>query len=139
MGVGTAEAEGADAGQASALPAWQRQRRTGDLEVQLIEGNVGVRGLEVERGGKHAVLQGQDGLQQPGKPGDGLQVTDVGLDRADRKGPLAVLAEDLAQRASLRRIADLGAGAVRFHEGERLRIDSGVGIDGLEQPRLQIS
>ena len=68
------------------------------------------------------MLEGQDGLDQPGHAGGGFQVTQVGLHRADgaeafaRRGE----AECAGERLDLHRIAEVRPGAVALHVAERV-------------------
>ena len=69
--------------------------------------------LEVAVRRDRAVLQGQDGLDEPGDAGRGFEVAHVGLDRAERARSLA-LAVDSGQRVELDRVTQTRSGAVGF-------------------------
>ena len=82
--------------------------------------DVGVGVAEVQAGREHLLVQRHDDLEQAGGAGGGLEVADVGLDRAER---------DRAGRGTGRRrprsgaelggVADAGRGAVRLDRGRR--------------------
>ena len=135
MGVGTAEPERVDAGEALGA-ARQRQRRPIDREVQGLERDVGIQLGRVERGREQVVLQGEARLEQAGETRDRLGMADIGLDRTDRQRRLPLLAEHAADGARLDRIADRRTGAVRLDEGDAIRIDGGIAIDLLQQGAL---
>ncbi len=75
------------------------------------------------------MVQGESGLDQARDPGRGVEMADVGLQRADGAVvPAAVLAlaEDPRQGGDLDRIAERRGGAVALDVGERAGIDAGV-------------
>ena len=78
--------------------------------------HVRVRRREVQVRRDVLVLQRQYQLDQPGDAGRGLEVSDVGLHRAEQQGPIGrpLFGEDGAERLHLDRIAQRRAGAVRF-------------------------
>lgn len=92
----------------------------------------------MQGGGDPAVAQRLNGLDESGDPGRGVQVTDVGLDRAQcapgvrgRPVPLGVGSpEGGGERLDLDRIADRGTGAVSFH------VADGAGRDVRNRQRL---
>ena len=97
VGVGAAEAEGADAGQRG-TPGPGRQLRL-HRERQLVERDVRVRLLEVQAGRDLPVPERERDLDQAGDAGGRFQVPDVGLHRAQgaavaRRAPLR---QDAAQ------------------------------------------
>lgn len=83
------------------------------------------------------MLQGQNGLQHPGQARSRLQMTDIGLDRADRerRGPLP--SERTPDRIRFDRVADRRAGSVGLDERQGVGRDAGLGVDRLEQCRLR--
>ncbi len=83
------------------------------------------------------MAQAQRGLDHAGRAGAGLEVTDVGLDRADVAGPPvgAMRRQRRAERERLDGIADRRAGAVRLDVIDVARVHAGRGVD-LAQQRL---
>ncbi len=81
-------------------------------------------------------MQRQDGLDQTGRPGGRLGVTDHGFDRTQGTAlRTAVFIEKPFEGLDLDLIAHAGAGAVGFDQIDRPRIDIGRGIgpaQGLE-------
>ena len=70
------------------------------------------------------VLERQHGLDQAGDAGRGVEVADVGLDRAEGAEAASASvagAERLGQRRDLDRIAQRRAGAVRLDVADRRR------------------
>ena len=84
--VGAADAEGTDAGAARRRTA--RPVLAPGIDVEGGGGEVDLRigALVVQRGGQHAALERQGGLDEPDHTGGGIQVPDVGLHRAERTG-----------------------------------------------------
>src|SRR5258705_512185 len=84
-----------------------------DLEPAQPDARVEPREVEVRR--DLAVDLREDDLDEPRDAGGGLEVADVGLDRAEERGPgRAAGADDVAEGFDLDRIAERGAGAVRL-------------------------
>src|SRR5262249_40088541 len=78
-----------------------------------------------------AVSYGQTGVEQAGHAGGGVEMADVGLERAQRAVPRAGAgAEGLAQGLDLDGIAESRAGAVRLDVADRLRLDSRADLGG---------
>ena len=94
-------------------------------------------GIHVQGGRQHVVVEGGDHFDQPGGPGRGLGVADIGFDRAQpqRVSGIPVGAVGGQQGAGLDRIAQGGAGAVRLHDIDLIQPDPGVG-DGLADHAL---
>ncbi len=80
--------------------------------------------------------QRQDHLDDAGDARGGLQVADVGLDRPQQQGPLALLAVGGEDGLRLDGIAQLGSGAVRLHDVHIGRCQSGVGECRPDHPLL---
>ena len=102
------------------------------------KGMSGLGSWKCRLGGIGPVLQAERGLDQPGDAGRGLQVPDVGLDRADGAAarPRAGPRPSTAPRAfSLDRIADRRAGAVGLDVAHVCRGDAGLPA-GLAEHRL---
>ena len=78
--------------------------------------------MEVRRDG--AVLQRKDGFENSRHSGGGLEMSEVGLDRADEERSGAIAREDTRQRFELDRIAEGCAGAVRFDVADVVRRDA---------------
>ena len=88
------------------------------------------------------MLERQHGLDQAGDAGGGVEVADVGLDRAEAQKPTSSAggAEHLGQRRDLDRVAERRAGAVRLDVADASRgstpatacavaIDLGLAVD----------
>ena len=86
-------------------------------EWHLVERDVGVRLGEMEARGDFSVMECQRELDQSGDARGGLEVSDVGLHRAEAHAVLAgaALGKHGSQRACLDRVAEQGPGAVRLH------------------------
>src|SRR3954451_22189249 len=72
-----------------------------------------------------AVADRKDQLDQAGHAGGGLEMADVRLDGADAKRR-ATAGEYGAERLHFDRIAECGAGAVRFDVANAVRLDASV-------------
>ena len=79
-----------------------------------IDGRIGV--FEMQVGWRRSVLQAQGALDDSCDAGPGLKMPDVGLDRADEEflARIPAASEHLSQRGGFDRVADRGAGPVRF-------------------------
>ena len=117
MGVGAADAEGGDgrtAGAAGVGPVeWfgeyrDRAGRPVDVRGRLVH----VQGL-----GQDALAHGHDHLDHAGRARGRARVTEVGLERPDAQGPFGgtPLSVRRQERFGLDRVAERGAGAVRFN------------------------
>ena len=135
MGVGAAEAEGGNAG--DAFVRVERQRFGGGAQVQRLEVDMLVQRVEMQRGRQLAPLQRVERLQQPREPGSRFQMADIGLHRADGQRPRAPRPDRLADGAGLGRVADQRPRAMRLDEGEAVRGDAARGIEFLEQALLR--
>ena len=73
-------------------------------------------------------MQREHELDEPGDTRRSLEVADVGLDRADRRGcaAIAIVAEHRAKRVNFQRIAQLRPRAMRFDETHVLGRDAGA-------------
>ena len=128
--VGAADAERADAGAPRRRPRRPGaqpvvRRRTGCARSRA---RVGL--AKCRLGGIDAVPQRQHRLDQPGDAGGGVEVADVGLDRAERAEAArrrVLGAERLRQRRDLDRVAERRAGAVRLDVADRVGVDAGDG------------
>ena len=116
MSVGAGDAERGDGGAAGMTSGLPRDGFVQEPEATGRPVDMRRWGLRVERPGQHPVLQREHHLDDAGHARSGLGVAEVGLEAAepqrlvDRVG-LAVGGE---QRVGLDRIAERGAGAVRF-------------------------
>ena len=133
VGIGPSETEGVDAGRRGLVLVrleWLQRRRHAELE--RLEIDVRVRLEEVQIWRDPAVAQHQGDLDDAGDAGAGLEVADVGLDRADDAGVVgwAILPQHRAEGVGLDRIADGRAGAVR------LDVADGAGHDARAPARL---
>ena len=137
VGVGAAETERVDAGEAR-LAGFARQEHgvPGDGEVERVEIDVRVQFAAVQRGRQQVVFQRQHGLEDAAEAGGGLHVADVRLDGADRQRRGAAPREDLADGDRLDGIADRRSRPVRLDEGEIVRIEVALDVELVQQARL---
>ncbi len=82
VGVGAAEAEGADSGKARRLGARPRSGGIGQGEARCVELNVGIEFGEVETGWNFLMLEGQGGLDKPGDASGGFEMAEIRFDGA---------------------------------------------------------
>ncbi|VBI01272.1 Uncharacterised protein [Burkholderia pseudomallei] len=129
MRVGAADAERAErrAARRPRLARGPARQSVDDVERRVREIDLAVRLLVVDRRRDLAVPQAQRDLDAPRQPGDGIQVADVRLHRADRaeSGARGMAAIRVGERRHLHRIAELRAGAVRLDVADRLGMDAG--------------
>ena len=130
VGVGAADPERADPGAAYpvGLPG---PVRAAHAEGSAVDVQFGVGAVVVQRGRDLAVFQAQDRLDQARDARRGLEVPDVGLDRAEIAGRATGLlgqVERLAKALDLDRVAQRGAGAVGLDVGDARRVDAGDGV-----------
>mgnify|MGYP003646697879 CR=1 FL=1 len=85
------------------------------------------------------MLERQLRLEQADEAGARFEMADVGLGRADGQRIGAALAQRLAQRPGLDRVAGACAGAMRLDEGELGGIDVEALVDVVEQRALLIA
>ncbi len=129
MGVGPADAEGADRGAAGAV----RVARPGAALGQRAEGPEGaggVRGGEVREARQVGVAEREQDLDEARESRGRVEVPDVALDRAEVAGPPRrgeARAIGLVQGRHLDRVAKRGAGAVGLDIVDRLRLHPGRG------------
>ena len=107
-------------------PVGHAEGRTGEVDRR-------VRLLEVEGRRELGVLEREHGLDEARRAGRGVEVADVGLDRADpaEARVLGVGAEGLGQRLDLDGVAEVRAGPVALDVLDGARVDVGepVGLD----------
>ena len=130
MGIGAPDAEGAHPGAQHAVPL-PRAVLAADHERPAVDVQFGVGTAEVQRGRNRPVLEAQDRLDQPGHPGRGLEVADVGFDRSEVARPWPVLVgdrESLPQPFDLDGVAQWRSGSVRLDVAHRGGIDLGDGV-----------
>jgi len=127
-----------DLGARLVAQAMPRRQFALHIEGRLLEGDVGVQGLGVQRGGQLAVRHLHQHLGDAGQARGSQQVGDVALDRADRAAldGVGVPAEGLGQRLDLDGIAERGARAVPFHIADGAGIDPGILQRPLDGDRL---
>ena len=137
--VGAPEAEGIDADD-ERLDRIERGLLGDHLQVEFVEGNLGIGCLEMDRAGNRTVLEAQQRLDHAGHAGGRLQVSQVALDRTheQRRPRRAPLAQRLPERTGLDRIADGGTGAVRFEVVDVRGIDAGPCVNIAQQGRLRL-
>lgn len=128
VGVGPGQTEGADADQRLGALRFERPCLGHHPQRRVGPGHQPVRPLQVQRGGDDAVLGDQHRLDQPGQPGGGLGVAEVGLHRPgeQRSSGRPARCHRLGQRPQFDVVADRGAGAVRLHVVQLRRADPGA-------------
>ncbi len=121
--VAAAEPERADRGPARIL----RRGEPGPLLEKQVKRTFRIledrsRLLHLDRGRKGLVVQRHRGLDEAGRAGGGLRVTDHRFDRADAASgtPVDGIAVHAPDRLQFDLVADLGAGAVGLDEADRL-------------------
>ena len=133
--VAAAEAEGAHRAAAGMIrPAGPRAR--GGVEIKRAVGDVeaGVRGIHLQGGQQHLVVQGQHRLDQAGGTGGGLGVADHRFHRSQSAGLAGALtgSKHRLEGLELHLVADAGARAVGFHHLHGVRLDPGAGVGSFE-------
>ena len=138
MRVGAAEPERADPRERRPAALGPGLQLALDSQRQVLEGDMRVGLGEVQARGDGPVVHRHRRLDQPGDPGCGLEVADVGLDRADqqRLSACMVPAEGLLQGPKLDRIAHGRPGTVCLDVPDRLRLDPGPAQRRTDQPCL---
>ncbi len=128
VGVRPAEAEGVDPGDERSgrapllVPVDQREAGCGTLQVRGRRS-----GLRSRR--QLPVPQRQYDLEEGGHPGRVEQVSHVGLHRAEpARQPVGPRWKGLPEGTGFHRVADRGAGAVRFDVRHGRRVDAGLGV-----------
>ena len=146
MHIGAPHAEGTDSG--------ATRRRAGGpgsglgIHIEGTGGEIDLRigRIEIQAGRQAAVPERHHGLDQTGNAGGGIEMPDIGFNRADRAvaaalavALLAVAAlKRLAQGGDLDGIAQRGAGAVRLDIADGLGRDLGHGLGGENDRRLSL-
>ena len=125
MRIRAADAKGADP--RNRLMGRPRAQGRRHFQRKFVPLNVRIRRVEVQMGRNLAMLQGQHRLDKPDDARRGFQVTNIGLDRADEQRGRAFSAKDGAEGANFNRVAQRGAGAMRFDIGDFTRRDLGIG------------
>ena len=117
MGICATYAKRVDPGPARPAVRGPGRQAVIDLEGGAVKINGRIRRLIAQRGRDLLMLQSQRGFHQPGDAGGGVQVTDIGFDRANAAIAfgLGTVAKGLGQGRDLDRISQIGAGAVAFH------------------------
>ncbi len=124
VGVGAAEAKGADGGDAGPSvrrAPWLGTHRHPEAPGGEVQLGVGVLEMQARRDDAEPHRQGR--LDEAGDTGGGQGVADVTLDRADRRGPPG-RAVGAGQRIHLDRVAEAGAGAMRLDQADRRRVQA---------------
>ena len=147
MGIGAAEAEGADPGTPAAAcavrPGWPGLPGGRNGEAGRVQPDQRVDRLQVQVRRDLAVSQAQDGLDQAGDSRRRFQMADAGLDRAERTGLCRCppLPQDGLQRLDLDRVAQPCPGAMRLDEtdrgGGKLRVGQGLADHRLLRQRVR--
>ena len=139
VGVGAAEAERVDP-RNPALDVGKRSTVSRDVELQLGQGHMPGRGLQVQVRRDVAVPDHERGLDQTGYAGPGFEVADVGLDRTDHQGALGWAAggQDARQRPHLDRVTDRCSGAMGLHVADLSGPDSRAVQGGSDRGALGV-
>ena len=137
VGVGAAEAKGIHARQGRSPSLGKPPVAVHDPQIEFVEGNVRAGRFLMQRRRHHAVVQGQDGFQHPGKAGYRLEVPDVGFYRTDRQWLRPLLPEALAQGVGLDGIADAGTRAMRLDEKQVGGIDGEIAVHLVKELSLR--
>ncbi len=139
MRIRTAKSEGIDADQFRPALVGQAAVLADNLEVEVVERNVGIGRALMQRRRHQTAVEGHYGFQQA------RQATTPARDGRHwilpepmGRGLRALLGEALAKRVGLDRIADPRAGTVRLDKTQVSWIDAEVAINLLEQPALRI-
>ena len=138
--VRAAEAEPGHARDRVAAVAGPLGDGVGDLQPHGLEVDVRIGSGVVDRRGQLVVLQRQRHLDQAGRTGGRLEVTDVGLDGAQQGRIVgrAAPADDAAQRLRLDRVAEDRACAVRLDVVDEAGVDPGVLVRAPQHGGLRI-
>ena len=138
VGVGAGEAERTHPGDARPVCPVPGPGLGEHLHGEPMPRNVRRRVLEVEVPGQGFVFEGEDHLDDARDAGGGLEMSDVGLGRADQQGTvrLAALTECGAGGLRLDRITERGARAVGFEVVDVARGDAGAAQRGTDHALL---
>ena len=122
VGVRAAETEGTDSGAAGRGARAPLGERGVDIERAVRKVDLGVGLLEVQAWRNQAMLECERGLDEPGDPRGGIQVSEIRLDGAERTEARLVrrLEECLGERGHFDGVADGGPGPVRFDVADRI-------------------
>ena len=127
---------------ATAVPRVARPVRAlgNDLQVRLVERDVRVGSGEVQRRRQVVFLHRQHDLDQARGACGCLEVTEVGLGRAEQRGLVvgASTPDDASERIRLDRVAEDGAGAVRLDVVDAGRVDARVAVGVAQDVGLRI-
>ncbi len=141
MAIGAAEAEGVDRGAAHRAGRYRPVAQTVvDVERTAIECDVPVELAEMDGRRQLAMLQRKQHLEHARHTGCGEAVADIGLDRTERAVArvLRIGFERRFETGHFDRVAERGAGAVRFDQLDAGRIDTETVVHLALQARLRI-
>ena len=126
VGVRPAHAEGAHPGPARGIAGGPAGQAGVDIEGAAREIDLGARLPEVQARRDLAPLEGEHRLDQPGDTRGGVEVAEIGLDRAEgaEAGAVGARAKRLGEGGDLDGIAEAGAGAMGLDIGDRRGIDA---------------
>ncbi len=127
MGVRSAHPEGIDPGPARNIPARPGPALVHHIERAVRDIETAVRCFIVEGGRNDVMTQGLHDLDQAGRTGGRIEMTDIAFDRPDSAKACAARAIDLRQARKFNRIADRRAGAMGLNIADGLRRDIGNG------------
>ncbi len=127
------EPEAADRGPTGVVAGSNpREGAGGEVKRRAFERDLRVRAVDLDRRGDDGLVDRHHRFEQPGRARRRLGVADLGLHRAERAprgggvGPVGRrLPEHLGQAGEFGRVAGAGAGAVGFHQLDRLWTESG--------------
>ena len=132
--IGPSEPEGADSRETRSAAVGPDISLALDPDGEFIERDVGIRLREMQARGNLPVVECQCSLDQPGDPGRGFEVADVGLDRAQGTASVevAALGKHGTQSGQLDRIAQQGPGSMGLDVIDLPGGDAGVPVGRAE-------
>ena len=119
--IGAAETKRVYASYAFTIRFRQRLDCRRDAQPQFLEIDVRVRRVEMQARRNFAVLEYKHRFQKSCDAGGGLEMSDVGFYRANRKGIRAVLAQSFCQSVGFDGVTDRRTGSVRLDECNLVR------------------
>lgn len=137
VGIGTTVSEGVDRGTAEGTRPLLDLG--GNLDVALVEDELGVELLHTSRGRDLALLESHDGLEDGRQTGSTLRVTDVGLDGADNQRRSGLALEQVANGVDLDRVTDGGTGAVSLNVVSLVPVETGVLVRLADDSLLELT
>ena len=134
MSICSAESEGADARDPARIHCGPGLHLFCNLDRQLIPAHVRIETIQARVRRNHAVLQGQDNLDESCDSGGGFQMAYVCLERSQKQRTLPLARpKDCAERLSLDRIAQGRAGSMRLDITDLPRIHARIRMGSPKQ------